>query len=158
MALNIRFDTTDITRVRDKAMRIRDNIQALNKKGSKMVATTIAKSVQSAAKFKNARGTLLASIKPVPTNEGYGVAGAYYAWYADLGRGPGRRPPAGPYGKLTRWAGSKLGGKKLSKYIGAHGTHPTFFIRDGMIRARPIWRERLRQHTEYYLKSGGRTL
>lgn len=126
-----------------------------------MIAQKNAKHIRRAtSRFKKPRGNLQDSIKAGRTGDNsYGVSGAYYAFYADAGRRPGRRPPAPRGGKIQRWAGgSQLSGYMMSRAIGRHGTRPTRFITDGIKSAVPDWEKSLKQHLDYFVKSGGRSL
>jgi len=146
-------------RVIDRIGRIRDNIPVLSDKLGRMVAEKNAQHIKIAAggMFSRPRGQLRGSIRPTRNAEGqYGVLGSYYAWFVDQGRKPGRRPPTPPSGKLTRWAGGQLEGRKFSRWIGKHGTRPKPFIREGMRTAHKEWANILKNKADFFIKSGGK--
>ena len=96
---------------------------------SKTAADLFVKELKSAIKIRTTgagSGTLEKSIKAVKrSNQMYGVKGAYYFWYANYGRKPGKKPSA-RIKKIREWA-ANVGwtAGAMTKYIADFGTKPT---------------------------------
>jgi len=142
----------------DNIGRIINNMPMFTNRIGWMVAQKEAKFIKRAtSRFKNPTGKTASDIFPIKIDEGtYGVTGPDYAWFADKGRGPGRSPPSGPGTKMARYGGN--GGYALANHIARHGTRPTNFIETGIANAQSEIIQSLKEHTDYYLKSGGRAV
>ena len=177
----LRFEA-DTKFVRDMMGRFRDNIPIETAELSKKVSKIYAKEIQTMArrvlKKPFARGVLAESIKSIPIdpeNGVYGITaaknikGQIYAWYAELGRGPGKAPPFSP--QFAHWADiwwqTKYGEYKpgvipyrvLQNIIRKYGTkrHPQGrFIRPGIKIAHGKAKAAIDRHIRGFVRSKGR--
>jgi len=173
--------------VRDMMGRFRDTMPEKFKDVAKKATKIYAKEIKNMAlrEFQKpfSTGTLARSIKYVPINpeEGiYGVTaaknikGKVYAWYAELGRGPGKGVPFST--QFAHWAeawyktkaaragkeyvpGKVVPWKHLSKIIAKYGTkrHPEGrFIKPGIKIAHQKIVNLIKRETERYITSKGR--
>ena len=173
--------------VRDMLGRFRDTMPTeftrVTKEASKIYATEIQKMAFNVFKRGFASGELARSIKSIPidpANGVYGVTaaknirGKIYAWYAELGRGPGKGPPFSY--QFARWAEAWYANKQgqqtyipkagvyphkiLRRIIKKYGTkrHPHGrFIKPGMRIAHVKIKSMIQRRTRMYINSKGRS-
>lgn len=145
-------------RLRDSLGRIRSNLPIVTNRTSWMVVQKCAKHIRKSAsgRFSFPRGYLENSIKPRKIgNNRYAVIAAHYSWFVDMGRRAGRAPPLSP--KFAQWARKAgISPYKLRASIARKGTRPRQFIRAGLLSARPDWLRSLREHYDYFIRSGGK--
>jgi len=89
--------------------------------------------------------TLKNSVKAVKrSNQEYGVNAAYYFWYANYGRPPGKPPGRSEY-RIDAWAADAgITGNQLRGYIKNYGTQPKYFYEVSKIlfekKRKRIWK------------------